>query len=191
MPVFAVGRSRTRLGSLSWRVRRRLFAKTPCGYILRVSNYYDIDEHLFKSVLLHEMIHLYVVSQGIKDTSPHGVEFRRKMDEVNADGWNVSVSVKTGGWPAADTSRRRRRRTVLAVEMKDGRRLLSVVVGRYVKAVDHAVRRSPDVASLSWHVSCDDYFAGFPAVRTPRGRVVSRDVYDKMLSAMEPLDVQS
>ena len=187
-PDFAVGRSRTRLGSLSWRYRLKLFRKTPCRYVLRVSNYYDMDELHFKSVLLHEMIHLYIVSGRLKDTSPHGTLFRRTMTEINADGWCISVSARMSSIKRAASPVKKRRRIVLAVRMTDGKCLLSVVSKRYVCAVDATVKRSPDVCSYSWHTSTDDYFADFPVVRTPRGRVVTKEIYDRMVSFMPVAD---
>ena len=185
-PAFAVGRSRTRLGSLSWRYRRVLLSRRPYGYVIRGSNYYDLDERQLKSVLLHEMIHLYIVAEGLRDTSPHGVLFRRKMDAINADGWGISVSAKIKeaalGTGAAD----KRRRVVLAVRMSDGRCLLSVVNPRYVGKIDSMVRRSADVAASAWYLSGDGYFADFPAVRSPKGRVVPADVFGRLVGQMEP-----
>ena len=187
VPKFAVGRSRTRLGTLSWKWQGRLFARRPCGYVLRVSNYYDADERHFKNVLLHEMIHLYVVSEELIDTSPHGVEFRKKMSEINAEGWNVTVSAKMSGAEKAVRERKRRQRVVLAVVMSSGKCLLSVVGRRYVGAVNRAVGRSSGVKSYSWYLSDDDYFADFPVVRTPRGRVVKRETYDRLTASMSRL----
>ena len=190
VPSLAVGKSRTRLGSLSWKMRRKLFAKRPYDYVIRISNYYEADEKHFKSVLLHEMIHLYVVSEGIKDTSPHGKVFCKKMSEINAEGWNITVSAKMGGVAKACLRRKVCRRIVLAVTTQGGKCLLSVVGRRYVSAVDRAVRKSPDVKSCSWYVSDDDYFADFPVVRTPRGRIVNREVYDRFVASMSPFDLQ-
>lgn len=187
VPRLAVGKSRTRLGSLSWKLRRKLFARRPCDYVIRISNYYDADERHFKNVLLHEMIHLYVVSNGISDTSPHGKVFRKKMSEINAQGWNVTVSARMEGVGKALSVGRRRKRIVLAVTTRGGKCLLSVVSRRYVGAVDGALRRSADVTSYSWYVSDDDRFADYPVVRTPRGRVVGREVYERIVASMQPL----
>lgn len=188
VPAFAVGHSRTRLGSLTWRYKYKLFFRRPCSYVIRVSNYYDLDELQFKSVLLHEMIHLHIVSRRLKDSSPHGVLFRKIMNEINADGWNVSVSANMRGVSRSRCAAGRRKRIVLAACMADGRHLLSVVSPRHVMTVDHVVRRSSGVKSYSWHVSADEYFADFPVVRTPKGRIVSADTYSRMLSSMSPAD---
>ena len=190
VPALSVGKSRTRLGSLTWKLRRKVFSKQPGEYTIRISNYYDADEITFKSVILHEMIHLYVVAGRLKDTSPHGVIFRREMRRINADGWQVSVSAKVVGMKAADSVKvKRRPRIVLAVVMNDGKRLLSVVGRNYVRMVDSAVRRSPDVKSHAWHVSADEYFAAFPTVRTPKGRVVTPETFDRLVASMQPLNL--
>ena len=165
-----------------------MFLKQPGEYVIRISNYYDADEVTFKSVLLHEMIHLYVVSARLKDTSPHGVIFRREMRRINADGWHIGVSAKVGGLKTAgDMKADKRQRIVLAVVMNNGKCLLSVVGRNYVRLVDSAVRRSPDVKSHGWYVSSDDYFAAFPTVRTPKGRVVTHETFERITSSMLPL----
>lgn len=187
-PRFAVGRSRTRLGSMSWKVRRRLLFRSSCDYTIRVSNFYDVDERSFKNVLLHEMIHLYIVSKRIKDTAPHGVVFRDVMRRINADGWGISVSAKIGGTTGIVGGRRKRVRVVLAAVTVTGRHILSVVSPGYVKAVDSVLRHSEDVCSFSWHLSDDDYFLGFPAVRTPKGRRVTQAVYESKIAEMQPFE---
>jgi hypothetical protein len=190
-PVLSVGMSRTRLGSLTWECRRRLFRRCPGGYVIRISNYYDVDERSFKNVLLHEMIHLYIVSKGIRDTSPHGKVFRLKMNEINADGWAVSVTSRMAGTPKNKSVREKRQRIILAVEMSDGKRLLSVVNRRYVAVVDAAVKRSGNVSSHSWYVSDEACFSDYPAVRTAKGRVVSPEMYDRMVASMRAVDMPS
>lgn len=190
-PAFAVGLSRTRLGSLSWRYKRVLLSRHPYGYVIRISNYYDLDELQFKSVLLHEMIHLYIVSKGLKDTSPHGVLFRKFMNAINGDGWRISVSAKMEGVSRVSLVANKRQRIVLAVRMSDGRCLLSVVSPRYVKKIDSTLRRSSCVSYSSWYVSSDGYFTDFPVVRTPKGRIVPSGTFDKLVSLMSPLDFGS
>lgn len=188
-PVLAVGRSRTRLGTMSWRTRRGLFSRSACDYTIRISNGFDMDERHFKSVLLHEMIHLYIVSGKIKDTSAHGVAFRRMMKSINADGWDIRVATRMGNEVKATGRPKQRRRVVLAVVTTGGKHILTVVNPRYVAALDRIMAVSRDVKTHSWHVSDDDYFALFPAVRTPKGRVVTAEVYNEKVAAMEKLEI--
>lgn len=186
-PKFAVGKSRTRLGALSWKTHRKLLFGVKCDYTIRLSNYYDVEERDFKNVLLHEMIHLYIESQHVKDTSSHGVVFRRMMRTINEDGWNITVSGKVDGEKRAESVRKKRSRVVLAVTTTSGKCLLSVVNPHYVHKINTAMRTARDIKSYSWHVSADDYFSSFTVVRSPKGRIVSSEVFAEKVSSMQPL----
>ncbi|MCD8210691.1 MAG: SprT-like domain-containing protein [Prevotella sp.] len=187
LPNFATGKSRTRLGSLSWRVNSRLFFKSTRDYTLRVSNFYDMKEKDFKNVLLHEMIHLYIVSKGIKDSSPHGERFISTMRRINSYGWNVQVSTKIGNDVKKVRINKMGLRVVLAAITKEDKHLLSVVNPRYVRKVDTILRRSHNVRTFSWYLSENEYFENFPLVRTPRGRIVKKNIYDMVVEGAKPL----
>lgn len=190
VPVFAVGNSRTRLGSMSWRRRKRLLFKSDDSYVIRVSNYFDMDETHYKNVLLHEMIHLCIVHRKIKDTSAHGVVFRKMMEGINADGWHVTVSARMDGNARRNGTQKRRQRLILAAVTTGGKHILSVVNPRYAAAVDKAIGASRDVVSLSWYVSDDNHFAPFPVVRTPKGRIVSPELYAEMTARMKEAELR-
>lgn len=185
-PSLSTGMSRTRLGSMAWRRERRLF-RSVNAYAIRISNYYDADEIMFKSVLLHEMIHLYIVANRLHDTSPHGEIFRSHMERINADGWRISVSARMEGVAQARRAVRRRGRVVLVAVTKGNKHVVSVVSPKHVMAIDRVMRMSPDVKSYSWHISTDDYFSAFPVVRTPKGRVVTQETYERLLAGMKAL----
>ncbi len=186
VPAFAVGNSRTRRGTLSWRIHRKWFSKTSGDFKIRISNYFDVEEDDFKNVLLHEMIHLHIVSKGINDTSPHGVVFHEMMRRINADGWKIRVSEKFGNKVEVAHRKDVRWRVIMATVTTDGKYLLSVVNPRYVRFIDSVMKRSPNVQSCSWYISQDDYFASFPMVRSPKGRIVPKDVFCRLTSEMQP-----
>lgn len=188
MPALSVGMSRTRLGSMSWRRTKKMF-RTRTEYAIRISNYYDMDSKAFKSVLLHEMIHLLIEYKRLKDTAPHGVISRQNMDRINADGWNITVSARMNGTPLNAVRTNNKARIILAVVTFGGRHIVSVVSPRYVISIDRILKRSTDIKSFSWHISTDSYFAGFPVVRTPRGRVIPQDTYERLVRGMKSLDL--
>ncbi|MCD8297112.1 MAG: SprT-like domain-containing protein [Prevotella sp.] len=185
VPAFAVGNSRTRRGTMSWRIRKKWFSKTRGDYKIRISNYFNVEEYDFKNVLLHEMIHLHIVSKGIKDSSPHGVVFHEVMRRINADGWKINVSEKMSG--KVEVARRMdvRWRVIMAVATTDGKYMLSVVNPRYVRLIDSVIKRSPNVQSCSWYISQDNYFSSFPVVRSPKGRIVSEDIFCRFTKEMQ------
>ncbi|MDO4161108.1 MAG: SprT-like domain-containing protein [Prevotellaceae bacterium] len=190
LPTIAIGRSRTRLGSMEWKSQRKWLLKTSESYTIRISNYYDMEEKEFKNVLLHEMIHLQIVSQHMKDTSPHGKIFRQRMKEINADGWNITVSTKMSEAQKASTTRKRKRqRLILAITTHSQKYLLSVVSPKYAREINRILRLAPDVKSHSWFVSSDDYFSSFPTVRTPKGRCVTKEIYEEKTASMTPFEL--
>ncbi len=183
-PSLCTGMSRTRLGSMSWRTERRLFSSAPRDYSIRISNYFEAGEHKLKSVLLHEMIHLYIVSRRLEDSSPHGIVFRKMMDEINKDGWDIRVSEKMTVKDTAPHAVKKRERIVLSVTTKDGKHILSVVNRAYVSGINSLLKKSSSVKEFSWHISRDGYFASFPVVRTPRGRLVGNEEYAKVMALL-------
>ena len=60
--------------------------------IIRISNYYDCSEFDYCNTLIHEMIHLYIRQNKIKDTRPHhGKVFYSIADRINREGgWDIS-----------------------------------------------------------------------------------------------------
>lgn len=95
LPI-AVGNARTSLGGLHFvRHRKMLGGVEYRNFHIRISSRYDLDEREIEDVLIHEMIHYYILYNKLKDTSAHGVVFRKMMNDINAHfGRNISVSYK-------------------------------------------------------------------------------------------------
>jgi len=189
MPRLEVGNSRTRLGSMSCKWRRSLCNKRHYDHCIRLSNYYDISEEAFRNVLLHEMIHYYISVKGLKDTSAHGAIFRRIMSSLNAQGWHIEVH-GSGSLPIAErNSKKKHTYIVAAITASNGAKLLTVVSGSYVNAVNKALKNSPEIASLSWYTTSDNTFSTWPKVRSPRAKRVSKAMFEELTNRMTPLNV--
>ena len=190
LPRLALSRSKTRLGSMSCkRVTRLLRGTKFSDFTIRLSNYYDLSEREFQNVLLHEMIHYSIAYTGLKDTSPHGVVFRRMADEFNRKhGWNIKVTGSTRGVRPAKPQPDREF-LVLALLLDSGEHLFSVVNPRYAQEIDRNIRSVSRVKNFSWYTTRDRYFMDFPRVRSLRGRRVSMDVYEKKTAEMTPFVV--
>lgn len=87
-PAFEIFKSRRTNGQYHWETDW-------CGNIIvsiiRISNYYDCSEFDYCNTLIHEMIHLYIRQNNIKDTRPHhGRVFYSIADRINKEGgWNI------------------------------------------------------------------------------------------------------
>ncbi len=191
VPRFRVGRSRTRLGSLSFKRNARTGQMMADTLALHLSNYYDQTEQQFQSVLLHEMIHLSIACSGIRDTSPHGIVFRGMMDRLNRDGWNIQVMTHTQdiNKPAEAKAATARQYLVLAIEMNNGSRFLSAVNPRFARKLNLDLRHVRDIARYGWYITTDRWFEDMPQVRSLRGRRVTAEVYQEKIQSMKLISV--
>jgi hypothetical protein len=190
-PQFKVGKSRTRLGSLSFKRHARTGKMVSGSLALHLSNYYDQTEHQFQSVLLHEMIHLSIACSGIKDTSPHGIVFRGMMDRLNRDGLNIQVMSHTREMPLSGKARSARPQQflVLAIVMTNGTRFLSSVNPRFARKINNDLLRVREVAHYHWYATTDRWFETLPQVRSLRGRRVSVAEYEEKVKTMQVISV--
>lgn len=190
-PRFVTGNARTQLGAMAYKWKSCMGRKRYYDYTIRISNYYDFDEKQFKNVLLHEMIHYYIVVKGINDTSSHGVVFRRIMNRMNACGWNISVRTDTKDCTVAGRKGTGNETLlVMAVVTYTGKHLLSVVNPAYARRIDKIMKLSREVKSYAFYTSCDSFFSSFPKVRSPRGRLVSPSLFKEKVDAMSRTDVR-
>lgn len=196
-PRFHIGRSRTRLGSLSYKrgfiVSRRspLWGGTPNAFTLSMSNYYDQTEYQFRNVLLHEMIHLSIAASGLKDTSSHGVIFRGMMARLNGEGWHISVTTPMKGTPKAYTGSANviRQYLVLAIEMKDGKHFLSSVNPKFARSLNQRLQHVSEVKHYAWYTTNDKWFEDMPRVQSLRGRKVDAETFDRKVASMQSIAV--
>jgi len=49
------------------------------------------------SIIVHELIHVYIAQQGIKDNAMHGRQFKRLMNKINLMGTSINVEIKADG----------------------------------------------------------------------------------------------
>lgn len=192
-PAFALSRAKTRLGQCRYtRERRWRWKGTPReSCVISLTTYYDMETRDACNVLLHEMIHYYIAHNHLKDSSPHGPLFRRIAQSLNQRwGWQVSVRTNVEGWRLTHPERvGKGPYLVLAVETKGGERFLTVVAPAYARKLEAQIRKTREVRTHQWYTSRDEYFSGFPKVRSLRGRKVSEETMLRITSACQPLSL--
>ena len=136
------------------------------------------------------MIHYYIMYKRIPDTSSHGRVFREMMQRLNSQyGWHITVSSSMRGHKLTDPSADKTVNTyvVLAIVLRNGQRMLSVVSPRSARKIDLMAQRVNEIASHCWYMTQDNYFRDFPKVRSLRARRVTTEVYNEKTAAMQPL----
>lgn len=139
---------------------------------LQISNSYRLTASQADDVIVHEMIHLYIVSQGLKDTSSHGYHFRRCMDSINRRfGMNISITDTTRK-DLSDSSPSASGSTtyyyIVLADLTDGRRMIASVARTCLHDIDDALRDWSIVRSHEWYLATSTLFCRYPRVRTPR-----------------------
>lgn len=189
MPRLKVGNARTLLGSLRYRHERRLLGRTRhVDFTLTISAFYDLLQEEIDDTIIHEMIHLYIASQNLKDDSPHGHLFRQKMNEINSKyGRHINVS-HHGKLVKADAGNSHN--VIAVVHFEDG----SIGVMRPSKSRIFEISRTLHlyykVASIDWHFSYDPYFDTLPRSLKPRVYKVDINKLTKSLNDAIPLRME-
>jgi hypothetical protein len=154
---------------------------------IKMSNYLDRTEADLVDTLVHEMIHLYIGVKNMKDTSPHGVIFKRIMRELNAK-YDLHMSVRkktdiTEGRPniANPTNEVS---TIFTLECKDGRYFISKANEKYINSIDREAKRWSGCKDIRWYKSKDPIFNEWAKVRKLRGQVVSKDKFEKFVTKL-------
>jgi hypothetical protein len=155
--------ARTFGGRLHYKVSRGLFDS--CRYIepiISISTLQDYSETEYEDILLHEMIHLYILVNRIKDTSAHGEEFQGLMRMINiAFQRHITVSLRNTN---ADT--RIRIHLVCVSQLTDDRTGVTVSARTCFYELWDDIARHPKVLSTKWYLTDDPYFNRFPRSRT-------------------------
>ncbi len=190
LPLMGISRSRTRLGYFMCKRAGRWGRTKLYDFTIKLTTYYDMTERQAQNVLLHEMIHYSIAYTGLKDTAPHGVVFRGLAARLNKEGWNIQAMTTTKGWKLSAVAEKRVQRKrnavylILALEMTNDKRYLSVVNPKFANVLDRQVRKVKEVKNFGWYSSMDSFFDTFPEVRSLRARYVSQDKFEEKLGEM-------
>jgi hypothetical protein len=97
-PQFQLFKSKHVLGQFEANRRLDIFANPINNAIIRMSTFLDRDERALQTTLLHEMIHLFIHTNNIIDTSSHGICWTKKANEINQKGgWDIQATSSIAG----------------------------------------------------------------------------------------------
>lgn len=168
------------------KVSRKLFlTKVDDSIVLSVDvNNFDIKE--IDNVLVHEMIHQYIVQTGLRDNSPHGRIFRSFRDKINSTFEGelyITVSVKRDT-SSAGLHKEGSRYLILLVWTKT-RCYCCVVNEKNTKTLGDLLfsyYRKGFITKWLWGVSTDAYFSSFSRCRSRfAGKSLSPDKVDDFI----------
>jgi hypothetical protein len=142
-------------------------------FSLRVSNILDLPQRKLEDVVIHELIHLCILSNGVHDTSAHGAVFKAMMNKINRQ-WNRNITIKVDLEPGMQKARAAGASRIMVfclIKFKDGRNGITVCARTAVVSIAKIYAGVSDILSVQWYCTYDLFFAKFPRSRT--GRVYS------------------
>lgn len=190
-----ISKSKSFLGRLEYKRRKRLFAAPEIYDIkMRVSARVDMPECDVDDTIIHEMIHLYILVKGLKDSSTHGRVFRKMASDINKRfGHKVSVSHRFTAEQRQELidSSRVKLRVVARLTMADGRCAVKVIPAntQSVYRFDRALRLWSAVKSVDYFETMDPYFSAFPCSSALRVQIVDASELDRHLAGAAPLQI--
>lgn len=192
LPRFRISNARTELGTFKSKVkgnggsRSKEKGNDNREFTISLSDYWTGDVFFFQNILLHEMIHFYIVYHRYKDNSPHGTLFRAQMKRLNLLGWDISIGKKLSELKPANKTPNDWR-VVLAVVTNDEKYYLCVISQGSVRRLDMKLRRTTWLKKYSWHITNEDYFQTFRQCRSLRGKFVTKDFWEQKVKNMKVL----
>jgi hypothetical protein len=168
------------------------------NFVLRINARIDLPEELIRDTILHEMIHYFIAVNQLTDTSTHGRLFRREMARINAEGnRHISISHRLTDEQRAQ-SIIHKTRAIAIVRFTDGQTGIKIVPNtpQHIQYWHRKALRTfnkpllstsrPQIASITWFLSSDDYFARFPSSIAMKIQLVA-DPSEIPLSSATPL----
>ena len=178
-PPIRLGRSRRVLGCVNYKQRKGKDGKLETfDYVLRISACFHLKARDMDDVILHEMIHYYILLNGIHDTSKHGQVFRRMMDEINQKhGRHITISHHSTSEELPEESAHPA--MICLTQMKNGDTGITLCART---RIFHIYRELPlrfDIERMTWYYVEDPYFRRYP-------RSIKAKVYRVDMNELKP-----
>lgn len=161
---------------------------------IRISAAVEMDRELLEDVVIHEMIHYFILIHNLEDTSPHGEIFKALMRSIN-DTYGRHIAISHRNTPeetarAADS--RRKVHVVAAIYFRSGECGVKVLprVAERIAGFYNAITRAAVVRKVELYITDEPFFSRFPVSAALRIQKVDEDVLRANLAGARPLAVR-
>lgn len=186
-PIFRLSHVKTYLGQMRRRLQYAPSGRRQVQYVLTINTRYHLAPREVEDVILHEMIHYYIMVSGIRDTSAHGTHFRHIMDRINHQ-YGRAISVSSRAAHLTDDSPQRRRWQVLClIRLSSGS--LGVICPARTRIGDiwRQLQHAPGISSCRWYWSDDPFFGRYPRSRSLRMYRITEAEASAHLASARPM----
>ena len=185
LPIIKTGKARRSLGTMACDKKRTAWGKvTNCNFRMTISTMFDLPEDEIEDIIIHEMIHYYIMYKQLNDTSAHGKLFRQIMTSINSKfNRHVYVSRKGDNTAAYNSDKPR---YICITELKDGRTGITVAAKTRIFELWKMIPALFHTKKETWYWSCDPYFNKYPSCIKPKIYIADKkEIESHLENAME------
>jgi hypothetical protein len=172
---------------------RDISTQFPCNSKLKLSDVWDLPQSELEDIVIHEMIHYFILLHNLKDSSPHGNIFKSLMHSINANhGRNITINRKlTGNDRIAFKAVKVSERIVVVADMPDGKLGVKIIPNNpeRIKLFCSKLERSSIKYSL--YKSSNSFFAQFPSSVALRFIIVEAELLQTALLQAQKISQNS
>lgn len=181
LPI-VISSSANTLGAITYKRHREFFkGERYSDFKLRISCRFDFPLHVIEDIILHELIHYHILSNQLKDTSPHGVMFTAMMNDINRRfGRNITKSHRIS--ETESSSDLRRRLSPVCVAMTNCGEVLVMTPPLSKVQEFWNLYPSKSIVRHQWVITDDPFFNRFPKSRSMKFYRLSADELSSHLS---------
>jgi len=167
-------------------VKARTFLGKYTRDCIRISTSFDLTERELEDVVIHEMIHYYIAFRRLRDTSPHGVVFRRIMGTINEEfGRNITVRYRCKAGCESPRRDEPRENWICVTQLEDGKWGVTSCIETRVPEMKRNLPKHYRLRSMEWFRSTDPFFNRYPRSYKPRIYKITRAELDGHLPGNE------
>lgn len=187
VPHFRLSNVRTYLGQMRKKVTEKRWFRKTTEYTLTLNTRYPLEEHEAEDIVLHEMIHYYIMLNGLRDSCAHGKIFRSMMEQINRQyGRHICISDKRHRNTETDTGKQCSH-ILCIVTLLSGKQGIIIPPHTRIHDFHRQLRHLQGIADAQWYESEDPYFNRFPHPRTIKIYQISTDDLHTHLKHARPV----
>ncbi len=167
VPPMRLSRARRSLGQVRYRKSRRLLGGwrySDFTFVISATAARDLTPDEVDDTILHEMIHYFILSNQLQDTSAHGRLFRREMQRINsAIESHITITHRSEAKDEAEhPSADKRQNLVAVIRLRDNRWGVMVAARTRLFQLWEQLQSAPQVQEVHWYSTSNPYFNRFP-----------------------------
>lgn len=145
---------------------------------IEISTYFDLPEKEYIDTLVHEMIHYYIATNDIKDTSVHGKVFKSEVERIKRN-YNIDISLKFNDPQMLESASSPVVRYFCVSKDKAGNRFITVVAKTQIFNIWNQTGNSP--MECEWFVGTHRVFHHYPRCSTYKLYKIDKEMLEDLL----------